>query len=52
MNKWILFRKDNGKIGILPETSKSMVKGVIIETVAGTFNAACDRAEELEEEDK
>lgn len=52
MDKWILFRKKDGKIGVLPEISKNLIKGVIIEEVVGSFVSACDRAEELEEEDK
>lgn len=49
MGEWVLFKKDNGRIGVLPAQHKSLLKGDIIETVSGTFADACNRCTEIED---
>lgn len=50
MKQWYLFNRANGRIGILPEEGKHLIKGDIIELVSGTFADACDRADAIEQE--
>lgn len=50
MNSWVLFLKKDGKVGVLPIIGIKQLSGKILETVTGTLEDACKRAEEIEKE--
>ena len=46
-NTWVLFRKADGKIGVLAESTKKP-NGEIVMTVQGDFEKACRYAADIE----
>ncbi|MDO4488607.1 MAG: hypothetical protein Q4B67_05935 [Eubacteriales bacterium] len=47
-NKWILFRKSDGKIGVLADDGKETPSGVVKMSVHGDLDKACKYAEDIE----
>ena len=50
ITEWVLFQKENGRIGILPLGKYSASKTPICE-FHGTLEQACNKAEEIEREE-
>ncbi len=50
ITEWGLFRKENGRVGILPLDVCGRSKKALIE-FHGTFDEACKKAEEIEREE-
>lgn len=58
MSQWVLFKKDDGRIGVLPQQYIDKVTGMkdvlrknTIEIVSGTFEDACNRCIAIERGD-
>lgn len=50
ISQWVLFRKKDKTIGVLPVSLSDKAKGKIIETVDGDLETACKMAKSIEEE--
>lgn len=48
MSEWVLFKKKDKRIGVMPVLPNQKVNGEVIETVNGTLEDACKRAEQME----